>query len=169
MSLLPPDELMDRMAKIKLLSLDTDGVLTDGGLYYTDSGDELRKFDVKDGMGMRRLQDAGIGIVIITASSSPAIAHRANRLGVENVFLETSDKLGTLISLCDQKAIDLNEVAHMGDDVNDIPVLNAVGCPLSVADAVDDAKEAAYYVTGKNGGQGAVREICEMILKAQSK
>ena len=98
MSLLPPDELMDRMAKIKLLSLDTDGVLTDGGLYYTDSGDELRKFDVKDGMGMRRLQDAGIGIVIITASSSPAIAHRANRLGVENVFLETNDKLGTLIA-----------------------------------------------------------------------
>lgn len=159
--------LKERLAKIKLLSLDTDGVLTDGGLYYTDSGDELRKFNVKDGMGMVRLQNAGIGIVIITASSSPSIAHRAARLGVENVFLETADKLETLIKLCDKKGIDLSEVAHVGDDVNDIPVLDAVGCPISVADAVEQAKEAAVYVTGKNGGQGAVREVCEMILAAK--
>ena len=85
------------------------------------------------------------------------------------MFLETSDKLETLIKLCDQKGIDLSEVAHVGDDVNDIPVLNAVGCPISVADAVDEAKRAAVFVTEKDGGQGAVREVCEMILAAKSK
>ncbi|MFP6736463.1 MAG: HAD hydrolase family protein [Rhodospirillales bacterium] len=159
------DILKDRLAGLKLLSLDTDGVLTDGGLYYTDAGDEMRKFNVKDGMGMRMLQSAGVEVVIITASSAPAIAHRGHRLGLEHVYLETEDKLAALVALCDKMGIDLDQVAHVGDDVNDLPVLEAVGCPMSVADAMPAAKDAALYVTQKNGGDGAVREVCDLILE----
>lgn len=159
--------LNKRLAGLKLLSLDTDGVLTDGGMYYTDAGDELRKFNVKDGMGMRMVRGAGVEVVIITASASPAIAHRGNWLGLEHVYLETRDKFAALVELCDKLGIDLDQVAHVGDDVNDIPVMEAVGCPISVNDAMPAAKAAAIYVTQKNGGQGAVREVCEMILAAK--
>ncbi|NQV57199.1 MAG: HAD hydrolase family protein [Rhodospirillales bacterium] len=157
-----------RLGALKLLSVDTDGVLTDGGLYYTDSGDEMRKFNVKDGMGMQMVRDAGVEVAIITASVSPSIGHRAMRLGLEHVYLETRDKMGALAELCGKLGITLDQVAHVGDDVNDLPVLEAVGCPLSVADAVDAAKAAAIYVTIKNGGDGAVREICDLILAAKA-
>jgi 3-deoxy-D-manno-octulosonate 8-phosphate phosphatase (KDO 8-P phosphatase) len=156
-------EMTQRLAGIKLLSLDTDGVLTDGGIYFTDSGDELRKFNVKDGMGMKLAQSAGVALAIITASSTPSIGHRGNALGVDHIYLDAQDKLGTLVSLCDQMGIDLEQVAHVGDDVNDIPVLEVVGCPMSVNDAMAAAQDAAIYITEKNGGDGAVREICDMI------
>lgn len=161
------DLLRQRLAGLKLLSLDTDGVLTDGGLYYTDAGDEMRKFNVKDGMGMQMLRRAGVEVVIITASNAPAIAHRGHRLGLEHVYLETEDKLATLVGLCDKMGIDLNQVAHMGDDVNDLPVLDTVGCPLSVKDAMPVARDAALYVTQKNGGDGAVREVCDLIIRVK--
>ncbi|MBT3553477.1 MAG: HAD-IIIA family hydrolase [Rhodospirillaceae bacterium] len=161
------DLLRGRLAGLKLLSLDTDGVLTDGGLYYTDAGDEMRKFNVKDGMGMQMLRRAGVEVVIITASSAPAIAHRGHRLGLEHVYLETEDKLAALVGLCDKMGIDLDQVAHMGDDVNDLPVLQAVGCPLSVQDAMPMARDAALYVTKKNGGNGAVREVCDLIISVK--
>jgi len=160
-------QLMDKLAGLKILSLDVDGVLTDGGLYYTESGEELRKFNVKDGMGMKRAQAAGVAVVIITTSATAAIAHRGRMLGVDHVYLECEDKLGQLVQLCDEMQVDLDQVAHVGDDLVDLPVLNAVGCPLTVADAVEPVKEAAIYVAAKNGGDGAVREICEMIYEAK--
>jgi 3-deoxy-D-manno-octulosonate 8-phosphate phosphatase (KDO 8-P phosphatase) len=159
--------LQQRLAGLRLLSLDTDGVLTDGGLYYTDAGDEMRKFNVKDGMGMQMLRRAGVEVVIITASAAPAIAHRGHRLGLEHVFLETEDKLAALVGLCDMMGIDLDQVAHMGDDVNDLPVLQAVGCPMSVNDAMPVARDAALYVSKKNGGDGAVREVCDLIISVK--
>lgn len=165
---LSKSEMTARLASIRLLSLDTDGVLTDGGIYFTDAGDELRKFNVKDGMGMKLAQAAGVQLAIITASSTPSIGHRGRVLGVDHVFLGVDEKLDTLVRLCDQMGIDLEQVAHVGDDVNDIPVLNAVGCPMSVADAVEPARAAALYVTEKSGGQGAVREICDMITQAKN-
>ena len=161
------DILKSRLGSLKLLSLDTDGVLTDGGMYYTDAGDEMRKFNVKDGMGMQMLRRAGVEVVIITASASPAIAHRGHRLGIEHVYLETEDKLAALVGLCDKLGIDLDQVAHMGDDVNDLPVLEAVGCPLSVCGGMQVARDAALYVTQKNGGDGAVREVCDLIISVQ--
>jgi len=161
------DILKSRLGSLKLLSLDTDGVLTDGGMYYTDAGDEMRKFNVKDGMGMRLVRSAGVEVVIITASSAPAIAHRGHRLGLEHVYLETEDKLAALVTLCDKLGIDLDQVAHVGDDVNDLPVLEAVGCPMSVNDAMPAAKDAALYVTTRNGGHGAVREICDLIISVK--
>jgi len=156
-----------RLASLRLLSLDTDGVLTDGGLYYTDAGDEMRKFNVKDGMGIQMLRGIGVEVVIITASAAPAIAQRGRRLGLEYVFLEVADKLEALAKLCDRLGIDLDLVAHMGDDLNDLPVLKAVGCPLSVNDAMAVVRDVALYVTEMNGGAGAVREVCDLIISAR--
>ena len=157
----------ERLASLRLLSLDTDGVLNDGGLYYNDAGDELRKFNVKDGMGIQMLRRIGVEVVIITASAAPAIAQRGHRLGLEYVCLEVTDKLEALGKLCDKLGIDLDLVAHMGDDLNDLPVLKAVGCPLSVNDAIAAARDAALYVTKKNGGAGAVREVCDLIISVR--
>lgn len=156
-----------RLAKVKLLSLDTDGVLTDGGLYYTDAGDELRKFNVKDGLGIRRIQAAGVAVAVITASASPAIEHRARYLGVEHVHLEVGDKLQVLTGICDELGYPLEAVAHMGDDLNDVPVFREVGVPITVADAHDAAKAEACWITGLGGGQGAVREICDLIVEVR--
>jgi len=156
------------LAGVRLLSLDTDGVLTDGGLYYADTGEEMRKFNVKDGLGMQRVQAMGVPIVVITASRSQSIAHRAERLGIEYVFLASEDKLATLSTLCRALHVDLAHVAHVGDDLNDLPVFEAVGCPITVADAAGEVLAAAVYVTEKKGGEGAVREICDMLVEARS-
>ena len=161
-------DLEKRLAGVKLLSLDTDGVLTDGGIFFTDSGDELRKFNVKDGMGMKIAQAAGVRIAIITASSSPSIGHRATSLGVDHVFLAVEDKAQTLTKLCDKLKISPDQVVHVGDDVNDIPVLELVGIPMSVADAMPEARDAACYVTDRKGGDGAVREICDLVAAAKA-
>ena len=165
---LSAENLAKRLARVKLLSIDTDGVLTDGGIYFTDSGDELRKFNVKDGMGMKIAQAAGVEIAIITASSTPSIGHRANRLGVDHVFLEVEDKTQTLMKLCDDLRISPDQVVHVGDDVNDIPVLELVGIPISVADAIPSARDAACYVSDRKGGDGAIREICDLIAAAKA-
>ncbi len=169
MNELQDDRLRALLSGIRLLSLDTDGVLTDGGLYYADSGEEMRKFNVKDGLGMQLVQAMGIPIAIITASRSQSIAHRAERLGIEYVFLASEDKLNTLSTLCRELDIDLAHVAHVGDDLNDLPVFEAIGCPITVADATGEALAAAVYVTEKKGGEGAVREICDMLVESRSK
>lgn len=161
-------QILDRLANIRMLSLDTDGVLTDGGLYYTETGDTMRKFNVKDGLGMKLAQGAGVVVIIITASATPAIEQRGKVLGVDHVFLKTEDKVGKLTELCRELGIGMDQVAHVGDDTNDLPVLRAVGCPITVADGIDDAKEVAVYITDKKGGDGAVREICDLIVKAKS-
>jgi len=167
MSTLSKEQFLKRLAKLKLLSLDTDGVLTDGGLYYTDDGQELRKFNVKDGMGIKRVQAAGVKIAIITASSTPSISHRGQQLGVDYIFLDCQEKLATLVRICNELNINLDQVGHVGDDVNDLPVLDAVGCPMTVSDATDEAIAAALFVTKKKGGEGAVREICDLIVAAK--
>ncbi len=166
MSAMKREDFLHRLSGIKLLSLDTDGVLTDGGLYYTDAGEELRKFNVKDGLGIRRVQAAGVIVAIITASASPAIAFRGRYLGVELVYLETRDKLVTLVELCDSLGLGLDQVAHMGDDLNDLPVFAEVGLAIAVADAMPDNLKAADQITEKIGGAGAVREICDLLVTA---
>ena len=128
--------LLQRLGAIKLLSLDVDGVLTDGGLYYADDGSQMRKFNVKDGMGMKRARQAGVEVCIITASKTPAIHHRGEALGLKYVFIGREDKLAALQGVCDDLGIGFDQVAHVGDDLNDIPVLEAVGLALTVNDAV---------------------------------
>lgn len=155
-----------RLATVRLLSLDVDGVLTDGGLYYLEGGGIARKFNVKDGLGMQRVKAMGVELAIISAGVSGTIAERAERLGVEHVFVGVEDKLATLRGVSETLGIDLAHVAHVGDDLNDVAVLDAVGCPLSVADAVPEARAAAFYVTERKGGDGAVREICDHLVEA---
>ena len=161
-------KLRPRLRRIRLLALDLDGVLTDGGLYYTDSGEELRKFNVKDGLGLKMAMERGIEVAIITSSISPAIGHRAARLGIRHVFLGTWDKLAAVTALCAQLEIELAETAYVSDDVNDLPVLAAVGLPIAVADAVAAVRRAALLVTKAAGGKGAVREVCDLLLAARA-
>jgi 3-deoxy-D-manno-octulosonate 8-phosphate phosphatase (KDO 8-P phosphatase) len=157
-------ELQTRLAQVKLLALDVDGTLTDGGLYYTDSGEEFKKFNVKDGQGIKLAMQAGVEIAIVSASSSAATVHRAKKLGISHVYVGIEDKLGVIQDLCDRLGIDLSQVAYAGDDVNDLPVLKAVGCPLTVADGVFENQQCALYITQRSGGEGAVREICDLLI-----
>lgn len=160
-------QLTDRLKDIRLLSLDVDGVLTDGGLYYTDDGHQMRKFNVKDGVGIKAVMAAGVQIAIITASTTDVISKRAADLGVTHVFPGVGDKLQTLQGLCGELAIDMNDVAHMGDDSNDLSVLEVVGLALTVADAVDEVLDIAHYITDKPGGRGAVREIADLVVASR--
>jgi 3-deoxy-D-manno-octulosonate 8-phosphate phosphatase (KDO 8-P phosphatase) len=155
---------MARLAEVRLLSLDVDGVLTDGGLYFTDDGGQLRKFNARDGVGIKRVKAMGVELAIVTASRTEAIRSRAEWLGVDHVFMGDDDKLATISALCRELHLDLVDIAHVGDDLNDVALLMAVGCPLTVADAVPEAVAAALYVTERQGGDGAVREICDLLV-----
>lgn len=157
-------ELSHRLKQIKLLSLDVDGILTDGGLYFADDGLTLRKFNVKDGLGIKRLMQVGVEVTIISAGPQEAIRRRMESLGIRHIYTGVWDKLETLNELCEKLGIDLQHVIHMGDDLNDLPILDAVGCPISVPDALTEVRDRAIYVTARKGGDGAVREICDMIV-----
>ena len=168
MSRLSESQLRARLKRLKLLSLDTDGVLTDGGVYFTDRGEEMRKFNIKDGLGMQRVQGVGVKILMMTGSIAPAIEHRARALGVDRIYLDTRDKLARLVSVCDELKIDLSEVAHVGDDLTDVKLFEAVGIPMTVADGVPEVLAMAHYVTQRRGGDAAVREICDLIVEAKT-
>jgi 3-deoxy-D-manno-octulosonate 8-phosphate phosphatase (KDO 8-P phosphatase) len=163
----PNEQLLERLAGLEMLSLDVDGVLTDAGLYFLEDGSQIRKFNARDGVGIQRILAAGIEVVVITASRTDAIVRRCERLGIRHVFIGADDKLSVLKGHCAEKSIDLAAVAHVGDDLNDLPVLEAVGCPLTVADAVDEVMEMAFFATTRRGGDAAVREICDLMIKAR--
>jgi len=154
--------------RIKLLLLDCDGVLTDGGVYYTGEGDELRRFSIKDGTGIRRLLDSGIGVGIISASSATPVLCRARQLGIDEVHIGVDDKVSVALRIVKSKGINLSEVAYIGDDLADILILQIVGVPLAVGDATDRVREMAKYVTSLPGGHGAVREVSDLIMNAIS-
>ncbi|MGG6269246.1 KdsC family phosphatase [Leptolyngbya sp. AN03gr2] len=154
------------LSTIRLLALDVDGVMTDGGLYYTETGEELKKFNVKDGLGIQLVMKAGIHIAIVSAGFSSATLYRAKRLGIEHTFIGVEDKLATIQKLCEQLDLSLSQVAYMGDDLIDLPVLQAVGCPITVADAMPANQAIALYITQKAGGQGAVREVCDLLVQS---
>ena len=154
-----------KFSQVKLLALDVDGVLTDGGLYYNETGEELKKFNVKDGLGLKLLMQKGIEVAIISSSSAKATLHRAERLGIKYVFIGIEDKLIKLRGLCLELGLELNQVAYMGDDSVDLPVMRAVGCPVAVADAMPKNQDVAIYITEKRGGNGAVREFCDILIE----
>jgi len=156
-----------RLGQIKLLSLDVDGVMTDGGLYYTDDGMQFRKFNVKDGLGIKNAIKAGVQMCIISASKATSTLKRAEHLGIQHVRIGAEDKLTHLRDIADQLGVDVQDVAHMGDDLTDVELMQSVGLALTVADAVPEAIAAAHFVTSKPGGKGAVREICDLIVKAR--
>lgn len=155
-----------RFAQVKLLGLDVDGVLTDGGLYYTETGEELKKFNVKDGLGLKRVMEQGIAVAILSSSAGQATLHRAQRLGIAHVFIGVEDKLAQLQMLCGKLELALPQVAYVGDDLVDLAVMQAVGCPVAVADAMPENQSVAVYVTQRRGGEGAVREVCDLLISA---
>jgi 3-deoxy-D-manno-octulosonate 8-phosphate phosphatase (KDO 8-P phosphatase) len=159
-------EILRQLAKVKLLSLDVDGVLTDGGLYYADDGRVSRKYNVKDGVGIQRAMKAGVEIAIISAGVSGSVPERAATLGIRHVFTGVEDKRATMEKLCEDLGLEMDETAHIGDDINDVPLLEAVGCAIAVADAQPEAFDAAAIITERNGGAGAVREICDALVEA---
>lgn len=154
---------------IKLLILDVDGVLTDGGITFDSKANELKTFHVRDGHGLVMLRKAGVKIAIISGRNSRAVDRRAKELGITDVWQKCSDKLAAYHKLLAKYGLEDGDVAFIGDDVVDIPLLRKVGFPAAPADAVTEAKEAALFITAAGGGKGAVREVCDLILKSSGK
>jgi 3-deoxy-D-manno-octulosonate 8-phosphate phosphatase (KDO 8-P phosphatase) len=158
-----------RAARIKLLLMDCDGVLTDGRLWLTAAGDDQKSFNTKDGLGLSLLHRAGIRSGIISGRKSRAVTRRAQELGIEFVRQGDPDKIAAFEQILQQAAVGENEVAFVGDDLNDIPLMQRAELAVAVADAVAETLSAAHYVTQAKGGQGAVREVVELILKSQGR
>jgi len=160
-------DVSQKAADIKLVIFDVDGVLTNGGLFFGDSGEEYKMFNSKDGHGMKMLQDSGVHIAIITGRSSNVVTQRMINLGVEHVFQGVEDKNLAYQELKAQLGIEDRNIAYMGDDVIDLPVMTKVGLPMAVADAHSLVIDNAAWTSRFKGGHGAAREACEMIMQAQ--
>ena len=159
----------EKLKKIKLLILDVDGVMTDGGIIMDCEGRELKKFNVRDGHGIKILQRYGIKVAILTGRQSKVVEYRAKDLEIKDVYQGAFNKKEVFEKILKKHKLKARETAFMGDDIVDIPVLKRVGFSAAVADAMDVVKKPVDYITKKRGGKGAVREVCEMILKAQGK
>lgn len=162
-------ELAARAAKIKMLILDVDGVMTDGSIIFDNHDNEFKVFNVRDGHGIKMLNKAGIGVAIITGRKSSVVARRAKDLGIKDVYQGFKVKTEALENLLEKHGLNKSETAFVGDDVIDIPVFLNVGLAVAVADAVTEAKSVAHHITRNSGGRGAVREVCELILKSSGK
>jgi 3-deoxy-D-manno-octulosonate 8-phosphate phosphatase (KDO 8-P phosphatase) len=158
-----------RLAAVRLLVMDVDGVLTDGGIYYTERGDELKRFDVRDGQGLVLLRQAGVLTAVITRRRSEIVERRADELGIVEVHQGASDKRAVLETLLARRGLPASEAAYVGDDIGDLPAMQLVGLPVAVADAVPPVKRAAAYITRTRPGHGAIRELCDLILAAKQK
>ena len=163
------EELRERAKKVKLLLLDVDGVLTDGRIIYDSLGRDMKFFDVHDGLGVYALRKAGIKTVLITAKGSRSISPRARDMRVEEVFENISPKSAVLEKILKKYKADIDEVCFVGDDLVDLCLMKRVGFPVAVFNAAPEVKQAAFYITLREGGRGAVREIAELILKSQDK
>jgi len=158
-----------RAQRIKLILMDCDGVLTDGGLRLMADGDEQKTFHARDGQGISLCHHAGLKTGIISGRSSSAVERRAQDLKISYVRQEAKDKIKALDEILAAAGVSRDECAYIGDDVADIPVMQRVALAVAVADAVPETRQAAHYVTELKGGHGAVREVCDLILKAQGK
>jgi len=160
-------EVQKRAARIKLLLMDCDGVLTDGRVWLFEDGEEQKGFHTRDGLGIELLHRAGLRSGIISGRSSTAVQKRAQGLGMSFVIQGCEDKQKAFGEILDQAGVENLEVAYIGDDLNDIPLMLQSGLAVAVADAVLETREHAHYTTSAAGGFGAVREVIELILKAQ--
>jgi 3-deoxy-D-manno-octulosonate 8-phosphate phosphatase (KDO 8-P phosphatase) len=157
-----------RARDIRVAIFDVDGVLTDGRLYYSDAGEEMKAFDVHDGHGLRMLKDNGLILAIITSRASRCVEARSRNLGIDHLFQGVSAKGEAFESLLARCRVTAAECAYTGDDVVDLPVMTRCGLAFSVPGAPPNVHRCAHYVTRAQGGRGAVREVCELILFAQS-
>ena len=156
-------------ARIRLLVLDVDGVLTDGHLLYGPQGEQLKTFDAKDGLGLKLLMREGIEVAVISARSAPALRARLDELGIARTYLGRSDKERALDELLSELSLSASEVAYCGDDVLDLPVLRRVGLPIAPADAHPIVRDEVDWITDRPGGHGAVREIADWLLEARGR
>lgn len=160
-------DILDKAAKIKLVIFDVDGVLTSGALFYGDDGQEYKAFHSRDGHGMKMLQKSGVEIGIITGRTSKVVEHRMQNLGVQHVYQGKLEKLPAFEELIAKLGVNPQEVAYVGDDVVDLPILTRVGLAIAVADAHHLVARHAHWQTPHGGGQGAARDVCELIMEAR--
>lgn len=163
-----PDVWKQKLDKIKLLVLDVDGVMTDGGMYYSENGDQIKKFNTKDGMAIQHLTKNGYQVSIISSGyTTEMIQKRAELLGVQRVYVGRDPKLTVLNQFCEELGIELNQVAIIGDDVNDLPVIKKVGFSAAPSDAMNTVKSNVDVILTKKGGDGCVREFIDAYILAQ--
>ena len=152
---------------IRLIAFDVDGVMTDGGLYFSDSGEESKRFNALDGHGLKMLKASGVELAIITGRTSRCVELRAKNLGIAHLYQGVESKLDAMQTLLDKLHLAPQAAAFMGDDVVDLPVMRHAGLAISVPDAPQMVRDRAHYVTRCSGGHGAVREVCELLMSAQ--
>jgi 3-deoxy-D-manno-octulosonate 8-phosphate phosphatase (KDO 8-P phosphatase) len=160
-------DIYAKAREVKLVIFDVDGVLTDGGLFLGDDGQEYKAFNSKDGHGMKMLQKSGVVIGIITGRTSEVVRIRMESLGIEHVYQGKLDKLPAYEELRDKLGLTDDQVAYVGDDVVDLPIMRRVGLAIAVNDAHPFVIQHAHWLTPRNGGRGAARDVCEMVLEAQ--
>lgn len=161
-------KLIEKAKKIRCLICDVDGVLTDGRLYFDEAGNELKAFYVQDGLGLKLLMAAGIEVAIITTSINILVDHRMKQLGIQYYFTGQVNKNHAFAQLKTALSLTNGEFAYIGDDLPDVPIIQQVGLGIAVANAMPQVKEFAFWQTKQPGGQGAVREVCDLILTAQN-
>lgn len=162
-----PEDLIARAARVRLACFDVDGVMTDGGLYYSDRGHESKRYHVMDGLGLKMLVASGLHVAVITARDTPAVAHRMRDLGIRHVFAGVPDKRACMLDLAAELGLGIEDVAHVGDDFPDLGLLGTVGFAIAVANAHPVIAHVAHWQTARSGGHGAVREVCELLLAAR--
>ena len=161
--------MIPKARTVRIAIFDVDGVLSDGGLHYAETGDAMKTFDVRDGMGIKLLQDAGVELAIITSRRAGSVRERAADLGIRHIQQGVADKYSAFEALLAELGLTAAQAAFLGDDLVDLPVLKRCGFAVTVADAPALLKRHADYVTRANGGRGAAREFCELILHNQGK
>lgn len=159
-------DILHRAAQIRLVIFDVDGVLTDGRLYLADDGNEFKAFHSRDGHGMKMLQNQGVAVAIISGRRSLAVERRMADLGINYVYMGVQDKLVAFQDLLQRQGLDPAQVAYVGDDVIDLPVMSRVGLAIAVQDADPFVRRHAHWQTPSAGGRGAAREVCELLLEA---
>ena len=162
-----PDGAILRAKNLKLMVFDVDGVMTDGTLYYSERGEELKAFNIRDGLGIKLLRQYGVEVALITARSSRAVELRAANLGIAHLYQGAEDKRGAYAALLARLALAAEQSGYMGDDLLDLALITRCGFAATVPAAPQAVKSRAHYVTQAHGGHGAVREVCEFILRAQ--
>ena len=163
------DDIIEKAKKIKVLLLDVDGVMTDGRIIHGISGEEMKNFDVNDGLGIILVRRAGIKCAILTAKGSKVVMKRAKELKIDKVYKDFHYKIKALKPICRAFRVTEDEICFIGDDVIDAPILKRVGLAVCPPNAMDDVRPLAHLITEKTGGRGAVREICDLLIRAQGK
>ena len=166
--ILSKSALQKKLTNIKLLALDVDGVLTDGSMFYSSTGEEMKKFNVRDGMGIMMLQKAGIKVAVITSESNSIMKFRAAKLKIVDLHQGSFDKIPAMKKLLLKYNLTMDEVAFIGDDINDTSLLKIVGLAITPFDGIQQNKNIAHYITKQKGGDGCVREVCDLLLAARN-